>query len=278
MEPSLLFAFSREMLEIYYKQRVGRSSAELTYYVTLSFFPLLICINMLAALLNFQELPLAELFSNIIPRESVNILTDYLTYISGNQSRSLLIGGLILLVTSSSAAFRSMMNIIDDIYGRRGIGGFWKLVVSLFASILFLLVLYISILILVTGEWFLTLLHNRYGMNLALLSSWRWVRFFVLFAFLLLTLFVFYRMPVLRMRRRPPVVWGALLASAALVVVSILFSWFIGMSSRYQLVYGSLAAVIILMIWLYTCGNILIMGSAFNYVYGKYWRMRRRSS
>ena len=35
---------------------------------------------------------------------------------------------------------------------------------------------------------------------------------------------------------------------------------------RYSLVYGSLASVIILLVWLYLCGNILILGSVVNYV------------
>ena len=38
-------------------------------------------------------------------------------------------------------------------------------------------------------------------------------------------------------------------------------SWFIGMSSRYALVYGSLASLIILLVWLYLCGNILLLGA-----------------
>ena len=67
--------------------------------------------------------------------------------------------------------------------------------------------------------------------------------------------------PVLR-------VW---LAAAALVAASALFSWFIGLSSRYSLVYGSLASGIILLVWLYLCGNILILGDVFNCV----WYRRR---
>ena len=34
------------------------------------------------------------------------------------------------------------------------------------------------------------------------------------------------------------------------------------MSSRYALVYGSLASLIILLVWLYLCGNILLLGAA----------------
>ena len=55
---------------------------------------------------------------------------------------------------------------------------------------------------------------------------------------------------------------GALLASLALVLDSVIFSDIIGYSVRYTLVYGSLASAIILMVWLYTCGVIIIMGCA----------------
>ena len=44
------------------------------------------------------------------------------------------------------------------------------------------------------------------------------------------------------------------------------------MSSRYSMVYGSLASVIILMVWLYLCGNILILGNIFNCV----WYRRKK--
>jgi membrane protein len=59
---------------------------------------------------------------------------------------------------------------------------------------------------------------------------------------------------------------GAIAASALLVAVSALFSWLISTSVRITVVYGSLASVIIMMLWLYLCGIILIMGNALNVV------------
>ena len=50
----------------------------------------------------------------------------------------------------------------------------------------------------------------------------------------------------------------------ALVVASVLFSALIGFSSRYSLVYGSLASLIILMLWLYLCSTIVILGACFD--------------
>ena len=57
----------------------------------------------------------------------------------------------------------------------------------------------------------------------------------------------------------------------AMVACSVVFSWFIGMSSRYALVYGSLASLIILLVWLYLCGNILLIGAAVS----RTWVIRR---
>ena len=41
------------------------------------------------------------------------------------------------------------------------------------------------------------------------------------------------------------------------------------MSTRYSLVYGSITSIIILMVWLYVCGNILLVGAVINYVAGR---------
>ena len=62
-----------------------------------------------------------------------------------------------------------------------------------------------------------------------------------------------------------------LLLAVAMVACSVLVSWVIDMSSRYSLVYGSLASLIILLVWLYFCGNILVIGA----VVGQVWARGR---
>ena len=76
-----------------------------------------------------------------------------------------------------------------------------------------------------------------------------------------------------RMQGNRVILLTALCTALAMVACSVLFSWFIGMSSRYALVYGSLASLIILLVWLYLCGNILILGNVFNYV----WYRRKQA-
>ena len=59
---------------------------------------------------------------------------------------------------------------------------------------------------------------------------------------------------------------GSDTSAVALAAASVIFSWFMARSTNYSLVYGSLASVIILLVWLYLCGNILILGSVVNAV------------
>ena len=88
------------------------------------------------------------------------------------------------------------------------------------------------------------------------------MRYLLLFCFVLVLVLLVYRLGTPRGTMRLAVVaLSSLLAALAIAGASVLFSWFIGMSSRYALVYGSLASLIILLVWLYLCGNLLLLGA-----------------
>ena len=142
-------------------------------------------------------------------------------------------------------------------------------------ALLLLVTIFLSLVVLLTGGWLFQeverLLHLDAG---ALPWDWQWMRFLLLFLLVFLFVLLVYRMAAPRGKPRPPIMTGAFLAAVALSVFSILFSWFIGLSSRYSLVYGSLASIIILLVWLYLCGNILILGNVFNCVWYKHKKLK----
>ena len=138
-------------------------------------------------------------------------------------------------------------------------------------ALLLLVTIYLSMAVLLTGNWFFHLLEQYLHLP-NLIQEWQWLRFILLFAFVLLFILLLYRVSAPIGKPRPPVLTGAVLAAVALVAASVLFSWFIGLSSRYSMVYGSLASVIIMLVWLYLCGNILILGNVFNCV----WYRRKK--
>ena len=265
--------FALEIADIYFSKHVARSAAELAFFLVLSFFPLLICVNAFIGLLDLNIASVLSIAEPFLPGGTLDILGDYIQYISDNQSSAMLAAGIVVTLISASAAFRALMNIMSDIYDRKTYRGFGQLLASLIFSVLFLATIYLAIGVLFTGGWLFHLIEDFFHLDSSVLPwDWQWLRFPVLFCLVLFFIMVVYRMSAPRGRPRPPIFAGALIAAVALVAATALFSLFIGMSSRYSLVYGSLASVIILLVWLYLCGNILILGNVFNCV----WYRRRK--
>ena len=252
----------RAVGELYVAQRIPIAAAGLTYFLTLSFFPLLICLQaMLGSLFPAAE-ELREVLELLLPRAAVSAAVDYLRYVSANQSSAMAVMALTMVASASSAAFRTVSRVIGDMRGRRRYSGVAALVFSFCFSLFFLAAVYFALILIATGRWFLDFADRHiYFMNIS--DSWRWARFLLLGLLLFALLSLVYRITAPR-RGEVRLLPGALLAAAALLALSVGFSALIGASARYPLLYGSLASVIVLMLWLYTAGNILFLGAALN--------------
>lgn len=255
--------FLHELIQIFLSKHVSRSAAELSYFLTLSVFPTLICLYSIFGRFIPTHDIIEQVFEGVIPTETLNTISDYLVYVSRNASRSMLLGGAALMATSSAAAFRAMHNIMADIMGAPRYKGLWSVTVSFLFSLVFLVVMYFAAMVIVTGEWFLSMLSEYVPVP----WDWSWLRFVLLFAVLLMLTMGVYRLTSPGGRR--VLLPGAVLASGTMVAVGMGFSEMVNISVRYSLVYGSLASVIILMLWLYFFGNILIMGNAVNFLLDK---------
>lgn len=263
--PSILHG----IISIYIKKRVARSAAALSYYLTLSVFPFLICLNSMIASLHVTASEIFSLGSGAIPGETMRTINDYLIYISSNNSGVLLFTGLTVMFTSSSAAFRTLIGIMADLQGKPRFRGLVRLLVSFFMSFIFLAAIYVSCVLIVSGEWLVKIVRVKLGIEV-FTENWQWIRFLILFLLLYIIIYAIYETTAPREKRHIPRSSGAIIASSLLVVVSIVFSYLIDMSSKFTLVYGSLASIIVLMIWFYTCSVILIMGNALNIVMHRY--------
>ena len=260
--------FAADVADVYFSRHVGRAAAELAYFLILTFFPIMICVSAFLNELDLNLIPLLDQADPFLPPGVLAIFRDYLTYIDTNQSVAMLISGGVLTILFASAAMRGLMNMMDELYGRATFRGLSQLAASILFSVLLLVTIYLSLAVVVTGNWFFHLLGQ--ALNLEGLterfSAWQSVKHILLLSLVFLFILLLYRFAAPLEKPRPPVVPGALGASAALAAASVIFSFLMSNSTRYSLVYGSLASVIIMLVWLYLCGNILIIGNVVNYV------------
>ena len=267
--------FLREAIMLYFSRRVPQAAACLAYFVLLTVFPVLICVSYILGMVNIDIVSLMDQLQPLLPEAALDVLESYLRYISFHQTPGLFLAGLAGCWFSAAAAFRTITRVIIDMYEDVS----QSMVRGMVASILFplglLVTVDLSVIVVVTGQRTLAAVAQRFPFWDHMLNLWSWTRYVLLFSIFFLFILAVLNMAAPFGTPRLPVLLSSLVSALALVVSSAVFSWFISMSSRYSLVYGSLVSLIILLIWLYLCGQILFIGIVFTSVWYKHWRRRR---
>ena len=262
-------SFALDTAERFLKVGASRSAAALSYFLILTLFPLLVCVNYFIGLFHLDLENMLRSLDQLLPPGALAVIGDYLRYIANSQSPALLLASLFTILVSASAGMRTLLATMDGLHGTTLKRPVWRVVFSVALSALFLLTIYLSVVVIFTGEWFFRLLEENLPRHIAQLlpldvleDLWPRMRYLLLFCFVLLLVLLVYRAGSPRGTvRASVVVLSSLLAALSISAASVIFSWFIGMSSRYDLVYGSLASLIILLVWLYLCGNLLLLGA-----------------
>lgn len=200
--------------------------------------------------------------SNFLSPDTTEIIRVFLTYVANNHSTSMMVAGITVFITSASAAVRSIQFTIGDMQGGlryRGVIGF---LFSILLACVFVVALYFGTIVLVTGRTFMEMLDDWLPF-IDTSTAWNYLRFVIFGVIEFLLLWAVFA--VTRQHRKDYHVFpGAIISTVNMVLVSILFSMFIGMSARYPLVYGSLASIILTMFWLYLSCISFYCGAVFN--------------
>lgn len=257
-----------ELIDVYTARHISRASAQLAYYLIMCLFPVLIVLVSIISFLPIEGMSSLEQMMSALPDAVREIVWDYLLYIQDNQSLSLLIVGVVTTLMASSAGFQGLIDIFSEIFGHRIRAGIWETLFSLALSLLLPIILYGALLMVLLGDWLLNLV--KFLLDVPVLHyGWRLAQILMPLGvtFLALALIYWLTGPNRACGRR--ILPGALAAAVVLVAATNIFSSFMGMSTRYTVVYGSLASVIILLLWLFLCSNIIILGNVCNYLWAE---------
>ena len=180
---------------------------------------------------------------------------------------SLLVTSILMTLYFFSRAVRSMMHTVNEIYRvETSRGAIWNFLLSLGMTAGFLLLLVCSFILLVAGRMILRILPRFFSFPQAALDIMHDAGFGLMMLVIFLFLMLFNRaVPHMRLRFRE--IWpGALFSLVAWLLVSWVFSFYVDNMARYSVLYGSLATIIVLMLWLYIVSMVLLMGPQVNHI------------
>ncbi len=257
----------KTLIQRYFSDGISQSAAELSYFLLFTFCPLLMFLTAVLAQVPLPETSVAIL-SEFLPLDVQEVIIGYMEYIRSMPSLQPMMAGTIMTLYFLSRAVRSLMCTMNAIYRvPRRTGTLRRGILSLMLSAGFLLAIFSSILLMICGRTIFRLIHTWFPLFSIVADSIERASYPMTAAFLFLFVLVINRVvPNIKLRWRDAAP-GAALSVAAWLFLSYVFSFYVDNMANYSLLYGSLGAIIALMLWLYLSSIILLLGAILNHIF-----------
>jgi membrane protein len=262
--------FGRRLWVEFEEDSVTECAAQLAFFFIFALFPFLFFLVTLVAYLPFAPGAvdaMMERLGPLMPAEALKVVEAHLeALVNDSQPRLITLGLVVSLWTASRGvdAFRKALNLAYDVPEYRP---FWKtqglaILMTLAGSLLIPLAFGLFLLGGQLGEWIAGRLHvlNAYH------AVWSWLRWpFTASLVMLMLALCYWRLPAVRHRYQflSP---GAALAAVLWLLTTWGFTQYVEHFGRFNVTYGSLGGVIVLLLWLYLTGLIFIVGGEVNAV------------
>lgn len=246
------------------KDDVFGTAAELSFYFLLALFPLLIFLTSMIGFLPGTHEGLVRDLERVVPPDAMKLVGDTMADIVSHRNGGLLSFGLILSLWSASSGVASLMSGLNKAYNVVETRPFWKRsLIAIGLTIGAVLLVATGSLLIVTGTRLGHWLHRYFAVSAGLAFGSTILGYVVGLVLLLAGIAAqYYFGPDIK--RKHPVIPGALFATIGIVIGSILFSLYLRLAPSASATYGSLGAVVTLMLWLYLIGLVLLIGGEIN--------------
>jgi membrane protein len=270
--PWLLFRtdWSGVLWRVYQKMNENRLlavAAGVVFYGLLAVFPAITAFVSLYGLMAdpstiHERLSLA---TGVLPEGALNILNEQLTRLTSHRTSALsvgFIGGLLVALWSANAGAKAIMDALNVAYGETEKRSFVRLnLVALAFTLGSIFALMLALGAVVIAPIVLSQL-GLSGASEALIGLARWP---IVLGLVVLGLTMLYRYgPSLS---DPQWTWlfpGNVIAALSWLILSAVFSWYIGHFGNYDATYGSLGAAIGMMTWMWISMIVVLLGAELN--------------
>ncbi len=265
------------LIKRYIQDKVAQTSATLAYYTLFAFFPfLLFFLPVSSPALDFLGVSGSFIFENlssIVPSEVLMIAQHHMQAPVFSNTVAI-IAWILIAIYFFVRSINVFLFAIERAYS---LGGEKHTVRRFFLSFLLSLgnmfLLFMLVALIVLGKNVLGIFSSILPMSESALCIWHYGRFILLALIIFGILLILYGTAAVGqdMTRRQ-LLPGALAAALGWLVISMCFSYYVSHMGRYSILYGSLGAVIVLLLWLYLSSLIIVMGAELNGI------LRRRSA
>lgn len=247
----------------------GRA-AQLAYYFLLALFPLLLFLTTLlgyfAGAGSQLRDSLMRYLGTVMPYSALDLVHRTIDEISKDKGGGKLSFGLLAALWVASKAMTAISDTLNAAYEVRETRPMWKVrLVSIGLTIMLAMMIVLGLTTVLLGGRLADLIAGVVGFGDTFTLLWKILQWPIVLAFLLVTFgLIYYFAPDLPEREWHWVSPGSILAVALWLLVSFGFRLYLQFFDSYSVTYGSLGALIILMLWFYFTGVAILIGGEVN--------------
>jgi membrane protein len=259
--------FRRTFYEAFWKDNCFAMAAQLAYYFFFALFPTLLFMVALASYFPLTTIidDLFRTMGGFMPPEALKLITDQMVKISGDRQAGLLTLGMVVAISSSSTAMVAVIDTLNNAYDVEEGRPWWKVRLSaILLTIGVAIFILVSFALVLVGPTLATTLAD--SMNLGPVFEWTWkiLQWPVLFALASLGIaLIYYFGPDVEQEW----VWltpGSIFATTLWLAATLGFKYYVANWGNYTETYGLLGAVMILLLWFYISGLVILLGAEMN--------------
>ena len=256
--------YVKELIRILKKREMSVLPANIAYYIVMALIPTLTIIVLIASSFSLSIDSLINLLSEILPEQASSVIIDV---ISGKGFDSnlgffnivafaLATNGTYSIVMTANMLYK--VNEVDTIKDRIRAALLLILVVILFLFLIVVPIFGDNILNLIKSA---KVFKNFINQIILVFKIVKWPFTFLTIYF---NIKVIYTIAPSRQIPSSSTTYGALLTTTFWSIATVVFKIYLNNFARYDIVYGNLSAIIILLICIYTLSYIFVLGMAVN--------------
>lgn len=269
-------SYAKELMGEFKKDDVPLLAAAQSYYYLLSIFPMMILILTILPFLNIDSQAVVTLVQNTAPSGMTSVLEDNILSIVETPRGGLFTIGLIGALWSASNGINAFINASNTAYDIEETRSFLKVRgISIALTLGMIIALAAALILPIFGNLIIDFINSVVSLppqTELLFQILRWVVALTIMSAVLLVLYRFAPNKTLKWKEILP---GAITAAVLWQLISLAFSFYVSNFGNYSATYGSLGGIIILMLWFFLTGMILMIGAELNVIYH---RRRGKSS
>ena len=250
----------------YFDREISASSAQLSYYFLFSVFPLAMSVGSVIIMTDAGRAMFETAGEILLPDMLQELFSEYYEYVRARDNTIYFSLGIFLSFYFITRYINSAKKKIREIYGDKSEHNvFLEWLLSFLFSVFLAVGFYFTFVLQTVGDNFLKFLSEKFfSFPQGFIRVWELLRFTAIGGYVFLVSLVLYSVIPYKKLLIKSSVPGAIFSSASWMLTSYLFSVYVDNFSKYSVFYGSLAAFMVLMLWLYLINNIILVGALIN--------------